>query len=114
MIEITVLKYLEAKLEVPVSLEVPEHEKKYVVIEKTGGAEEHLCTATLAIQSYADRLYDAMLLNSSVKKAMAGITQLNEITKCSLNTDYNFTDTTTKKYRYQAVFNITYYEEEKQ
>ena len=30
------------------------------------------------------------------------------IFKSSLNSDYNFTDTSTKKYRYQAVYDIYY------
>ena len=36
--------------------------------------------------------------------------QLNDVIKVSLNSDYNFTDITTKRYRYQAVFDISYYE----
>ena len=30
--------------------------------------------------------------------------------RCELNGDYNFTDTETKRYRYQAVFDLTYKE----
>ena len=30
----------------------------------------------------------------------------------TLNSDYNFTDVTTKKYRYQAVYDLKYYEEQ--
>ena len=32
--------------------------------------------------------------------------------KYNLNSDYNFTDTETKEYRYQAVFDINYYQED--
>ena len=32
-----------------------------------------------------------------------------EVASCRLNSDYNFTDTTKKQYRYQAVFDIVYY-----
>ena len=35
---------------------------------------------------------------------------LDDISKVSLNSDYNFTDPDTKRYRYQAIFNIWYYE----
>ena len=34
---------------------------------------------------------------------------LNSISKIKLNSDYNFTDTETKEYRYQAVFDINHY-----
>ena len=37
---------------------------------------------------------------------------LRELSGVRLNTDYNFTDTATKQYRYQAVFVIYWYEEE--
>lgn len=38
---------------------------------------------------------------------------LDEIASVKLDNDYNFTDTETKEYRYQAVFDITYYQEVK-
>lgn len=34
------------------------------------------------------------------------------ISKCTLNSDYNYTDTARKKYRYQAVYDIVYFKEE--
>ena len=34
---------------------------------------------------------------------------LPEIGAVHLNSDYNFTDTAAKRYRYQAVFDVTYY-----
>lgn len=85
--------------------------KSYVLIEKTGSSEEnYISKATIAIQSYANSLYDSATLNAKVRLAMGEI-DLPQITKCKLNTDYNFTDTTTKRYRYQAIFDITFYEE---
>ena len=38
-----------------------------------------------------------------------GLITEGDIAKVDLNTDYNFTDTTTKQYRYQAVFDIVHY-----
>ena len=43
---------------------------------------------------------------------MDGITEKPEIAACRLNSDYNFTDTAKKKYRYQAVFDLVYYDQE--
>lgn len=111
MIEVTILNYLTNKLNVPVYMEDDgETGGLYVVIEKTGGGEENfLKSAVIAIQSYADSLYNAALLNEKVKEAMKNIIELDDITRCELNSDYNYTDTTRKAYRYQAVFDINHY-----
>lgn len=46
-----------------------------------------------------------------VKRVIENMIELDEIRSIRLNNDYNFTDTTTKEYRYQAIFEINYYEE---
>ena len=48
-------------------------------------------------------------LNEQVKDAVDGLLSQNEIHSVRLNSDYNYTDTTTKQYRYQAVFDIGHY-----
>lgn len=110
MIEKTVLKYLKNTVSVPVYTEKPDDlPKRYVLMEKTGGScENHVNSATFAIQSYAESLYEASLLNESVKDAMDNIIILDTIGKSKMNTDYNYTDTAKKIYRYQAVYDITY------
>ena len=83
--------------------------EKYVLLEKTGSStENYIEWATLAVQSYAPTMYEAMLLNAQVKSAMREITALQDISRCDCNSDYNYTDTAKKKYRYQAVFDIVY------
>lgn len=111
MIEKIVLDYLNKMLDVPVYMEEPtEHLQSYVVLEKTGGSKKnYICSATLAIQSYGETLYEAASLNEKVKTAMEDIIVLDEVSKSALNSDYNYTDTEKKKYRYQAVFNLSYY-----
>ena len=44
-----------------------------------------------------------------VKAAMEGMIERDDISKIQLNSDYNYTDTAMKYYRYQAVFIVTYY-----
>ena len=111
MIELIVLRYLESTLSVPVYMEKPTKEpEEYVLIAKTGsGKENHINSATFAIQSYSTSMYGAASLNEDVKAAMDTITDTPDVSKSSLNSDYNFTDTTTKKYRYQAVFDFVYF-----
>ena len=110
MIEKIVLDYLKECLDVPVYMERPKEEpNEYVLIEKTGGStEDYINSATFALQSYADSMYSAAELNEKVKKAMDNIIILNDISKSKLNSDYNFTDTTKKKHRYQAVYDLFY------
>lgn len=111
MIEQILLDYLLDQLAVPAYLERPaDPPERYVLIEKTGGSQRNLLkSATLALQSHAESLYQAALLNEEVKGAMENAVALPEISSAKLNSDYNFTDTTTREYRYQAVYNVTYY-----
>ena len=105
MIEKIVRDYLNKKLDVPAYMEVPEKpEKEYVVIEKTGSG-----SAVFAIQSISDSLLHAAQLNEKVKAAMNTILEQDEICRADLNSDYNYTDTASKEYRYQAVFDVIHY-----
>lgn len=111
MIEKTILDYLQKKLDVPVDLlhcgKIP---GKCVLFEKVGsGKRNQIKNSTFAFQSYAETLYEACELNERVKEAVEGMVELGEIGRVKLNTDYNFTDTETKHYRYQAVYDITHY-----
>lgn len=111
MIEKIVLNYLLKKLHIPVYSEIPENPpEEFVIVDKAGsGKKNKLGSAVLALQSYAGSLYLAAELNEKVKSVMEDIVDLDEISKCKLNTDYNFTDTSTKRYRYQAVYDIVHY-----
>lgn len=111
MIEQTVLQYLRAALPCPVRMEVPANPPKaFVLIERTGGGRKNqIGRATLAIQSWAGSLLAAAELNEQVKAAMEGLADLDGVSACRLNTDCNFTDTQTKHYRYQAVFDLVFY-----
>ena len=111
MIEKTIRDYLSARLDCPVRLEEPETPpERYVVLEKTGsGKQNQICRAIIAIQSYGKSLHEAASLNEAVKRLMDDATTLDAVSRSALNSDYNFTDPTTKRYRYQAVYDITHY-----
>lgn len=99
--------------------ETPPYE--YIIIEKTGSdTVNKITTSTIAIQSISNSLeggsmLQAITLNDEVKDALLGadedygLVELDDIVSVELNSDYNFTDTETKEYRYQAIFNITHY-----
>lgn len=112
MIEEIIRNYLTGA-GVTAYMEIPEGggTPPFIVIERTGGGEEnHIRSATIAIQSYAETLYGAAQLNEQVKALMEDITLLPEVSACDLNSDYNYTDTTKKIYRYQAVYDLVYYD----
>ena len=110
MIAKLILDYLSDNLEAHVGMEQPKDLTGYVLIDQTRSSRtNHIITTTLAIQSYGATLYKAMLLNEEVKAVMERAIELNEVTRIELTTDYNFTDTTTKQYRWQAVYDITHY-----
>ena len=110
MIAKDLLDYLNDNLSVPTYMEQPEETTGYVLLDQTGTSRtNHITTTTIAVQSYGPSLYEAMLLNEEVKAAMDGFVALSNVTKVELETDYNFTDTTTKQYRWQAVYQITHY-----
>lgn len=111
MIERIILGYLREQLDVDVYMEQPENKSdSYVLIEKTGSRRtNHINDATIALQSYGRTMELAAELNETVKAAVDSMTSLNEISSVRLNSDYNFTDTSRKRYRYQAVYDITHY-----
>ena len=111
MIESIVRNYLLSHLSQPVYIDVPPEPKPpYIVLERTAGGErEHIRNATIAIQSYGKRKYEAASLHESVLTEMKNLITLDVISACELNSEYDYTDTETKVYRYQAVYNIIYY-----
>lgn len=111
MLELIIIKYLSTKIDIPV---VFEHQKdlpnQFVLIQKTGSSRENLLnSSTVAIQSYGASLLEAAKLNEKIKNLMYDLIEVPEIVKVDLNSDYNFTDSETKRYRYQAVFDIYHY-----
>lgn len=112
MIEVAVLNYMKEQFEkTPVVMEIQQGlGDEFILIEKTGSMrEDRLQRATFAIQSWAGSMYRAMELNAQVIEAMLSITSIKEVSSVQLNSDYNYTDTSTKHYRYQAVFDIVHY-----
>ena len=111
MIETVVLNHLAANLGVPVYMEIPaKPADTFVVLQKTGGGRvNYVRSAMVAVQSYAPTMLAAAQLNERVKAAMDLLPVLPEIGSSRLNSDYGYTDTASKRQRYQAVYDITHY-----
>ncbi|MDO4490729.1 MAG: hypothetical protein Q4B85_06665 [Lachnospiraceae bacterium] len=113
IIEEIVKEHLERHLDVPVKVKKDVSLERYCLIERTGGGEEeYIPSAVIAIQSYGSSMYDAATLNEFVKAAMKKLISNNAIALSELNSDYHYPDLEIKKERYQAVYNIKYYQED--
>ena len=114
MIEKAIIHFLQDALGVPCSAETPAvPPDEYIVVEQTGsGQDEHLDKATVTVRSCAPTRYRAALLDKRVRAAMVlDLVAEPWAVKASLNSSYPFTDTASKQERYQAVFDINFYEE---
>lgn len=113
MIEQKVISYLAGDgtglrvyAEVPVA--PPE---EFLIVERTSGGEgNEVRSATIAVQCISlYSLYNAAEISEWVIGQMREFTDSTEnVFSCDLNSSYNYTNTTTKQYRYQAVFDISY------
>jgi hypothetical protein len=105
-----IIQYLANTLTVPVSGDVPSPKpERFVTVEQVASkTENHVYHPRLAVQSWAESRNDASDLNEEVKKAMAAAVAAPEISRCALDTDYNFPELELKHPRYQAMFEITY------
>lgn len=109
MIEKKILDYMSAALSYPVALERDGLTGRFLLIQKTGSSRTNFIDrATFAFQSYDATLYKAAEFNEMVKTAVFSLISHDDISAVKLVTDYNFTDPTTKEYRYQAIFDIYY------
>lgn len=110
-IEEFIINHLTEALAVPVTAEVPaDPPVSFVLVERTGSSTtNHITTTQLAVQSWAGSLLAAAELNEAAKAAMYQLLTHGEICAVRCETDYNYTDTTTKHYRYQAVFDVVHY-----
>lgn len=111
MIEITVLDYLSERITAPVHMEVPEDPPdRFVVLKKADSSrEDFLYRSMFLIRSYGPTLLEAALLSAEVVRAMQRLPENPEVSGCYLTGDYNFTDTASKRYRYQAVFDVYHF-----
>lgn len=110
ILEKVICDYLTSKLDCKVLPEKPKRPfGRMVFVERTGGSGQFVKESTVAVQSYEESMFKAAELNELVKAAMFNLIELDSIVKVTLNSNYNYTDTATKEYRYQAVFDIIHY-----
>lgn len=115
MIEVTLISYLQRILNMnEVYTEVPATmPKTFIVIDRTahGKTETGLETAVIAFQSYGTTQYTAASLSAAVVDAVLSMPESEtNIFQAELNSEYPWPDQANKRYRYQAIFEFTYFE----
>lgn len=113
MIESTILSFLNnAELDAPIYMEVPARKPtEFYVMENTGQRmTDHVRTTTLAVQSYAQSMERAAELAYEIDAVMlTRLPELDDVAGVRVNSVHNFTDQSTKQYRYQGVYVVTHY-----
>lgn len=111
MIETIIFDYLNDTMQVPAYMEEPERPPaEYLRIELLGASiTDHVKSAVIGVQSYGSSLFRAASISHEAVGKMLDSIALNQISKCKLNSEYNFSDEKTHRYRYQAVFDIVYF-----
>lgn len=111
MIEVIVLNYLIRSFpKVSIGFEKKSEASQIIIDITANNCTNGLWSATFAIQSYAESKAKAAKLSYQVIDKMLNIANVcDEISDCSINSNYDFTDTSTKEYRYQSVFDLHYY-----
>lgn len=112
MIELDIRNFINSSLDYPAYMELPSNPPDiFFIIEKVGGGQdEHIDTATIAIQTYAASMYlAASTAESLIDSMLNDFILLSNVAKVELNSSYNYPDTKVKKYRYQSLFEIYYY-----
>ena len=112
MIEVDIKKFIDDNFDYPAFMERPgTATDTFFIIEKVSGSrKEQIDFARVAVQTYAPSMYLAASLCEQLNDYMLNeFIRLENISSVDLNSTYNYTDTTTKKYRYQSLFEIYYY-----
>lgn len=109
-IEEIIARYLGARLDMPVSADVPSGETypdRFVTFERTGGSfdEKVIDHSTVAIQCWGESRYDAKNLAYDVDTLLRYMPCIEEnVMSADRNSLYNFPDPESRKARYQIVY----------
>ena len=111
--EAKLIAYLSEKTGLPVSntKEAGRTSEEYILVQRTNGSRVNkIDSRTYAIQSISSiSKLRAAEIDETVVEAMELYENEPYISKCGLNSDYDFTDANTKEFRYQSVYDIVYF-----
>lgn len=116
MIESYLIDYLQQEVRIPVYAEQPEQKPAlFIVLTRLGGSvRDRIPWIAVAVQSYANTLFGASSLMARACTSMGRLEEQALICGCRLNSCAAFNNPDTHQYRYQATYEINYYEEDLQ
>lgn len=112
MIEKIIIEHLEAALDVPVYVMMPDVlPQEFVVIDRTGTSiENRITTTSIVIDSYSSvSTLAAAELADAVNSAMDELNNDANVAGCHMENCIKYTDVVRKIPRYQSTFAITHY-----
>jgi len=111
LFEEVLLKYMNQNMKIKSYTErSSSQEDEFYVIDRIGGSSNRSYdTSTIAIQSYAKTKYRAAKNDEAMRKCILEMVSLDNILNVELNSFYDYTDTNTKNFRYQSVFEFKHY-----
>ena len=106
----TIRNYLLEKIKnVPIEVEQPTNESKYIVFDVIDrNKTDHINAVTVEFYSYGKSKLEAASLDEELRTAMENIVELDSIFSSKLGGGDDDFDEDLKKYRYRAYFNIFY------
>lgn len=85
---------------------------EFYIIDRTATSQaNHIVTINCAVQSYAKSAARAAEMAEQAVACLEALADRDDFSKCEMYNLYMFTDTVRKRPRYQAMFEIIYYED---
>lgn len=112
MVDVEILNRLNALLSLDVYMEKPDDapEEFYVIQFVKGGNQHGLAEMSIIAQSYGNTMYRACDMNKDMEAALESLISEDYIRDISRNGSYPYNKTDIKQYRYQCLFDVSYYE----
>ena len=112
MVDVDILNRLNALLSLNVYMEKPKDapEEFYVIQFVKGGNQHGLAEMSIIAQSYGKTMYRACDMNKDMEAALESLISEEYIRDISRNGSYPYNKPDTKQYRYQCLFDVSYYE----
>lgn len=113
MIQETIIRHIEEKTGIKTAGELYKGAPAEIVIVTLVGADREnlIDTVQVRMDCYGESTAQAARNNLKVMQAMDSLPELETVSASDRMTYYPVADTTTKRYRWQSIYNVTHYEE---
>jgi len=112
MVDVDILNKLKTLLSLNVYMEVPDDapEEFYVIQFVKGECRHGLAEMSIIVQSYGNTMYRACTMSKDMEDALESLISEDYIRDISRNGSYPYNKPDIKQYRWQCLFDVSYYE----